>query len=99
VSAEEWSDFFASRKWFPQHFMQTYYRYFKKNGVVLATYGYFSQSAPQRVGPNSPIWFVNPIFPGKSLVPHADGSIMENPLWFQDFVDAAKSGKSKLTTH
>ena len=99
VSAKEWSDFFASRKWFPQHFMQTYYRYFKQNGVVLATYGYFSQSAPQNVGPNTPIWFVNPIFPGKSLLPHSDGSVMENPLWFQDFVNAARSGQSKLTTH
>jgi hypothetical protein len=99
VSAKEWSDFFASRNWFPQHFMQTYYRYFKKYGVVLATYGYFSQSAPQKVGPDSPIWFVNPIFPAKSLLPHSDGSIMENPLWFQDFVNAVKKGQSKLSTH
>lgn len=67
--------------------------YIKNNGVVLATYGYFSQSAPQKVGPNTPTWFVNPIFPGKSLLPHADGSVMENPLWYQDFVDAAKMGK------
>jgi hypothetical protein len=95
VSAQEWNDFFASRKWFPKHFMQTYYRYFKKNGVVLATYGYFSQSAPQKVGPGTPIWFINPIFPGKSLLPHADGSVMENPLWYQDFVDAANTGKKR----
>ena len=99
VSSREWSDFFASRNWFPKHFMQTYYRYFKNNGVVLATYGYFSQSAPQKVGPNSPIWFVNPIFPGKSLLPHSDGSIMENPLWYRDFVDAVKSGQSKTATY
>jgi hypothetical protein len=97
VSAQEWSDFFASRKWFPQHFMQTYYRYFQKYGVVLATYGYFSQSAPQKVGPETAIWFVNPIFPGKSLLPHSDGSIMENPLWFQDFVQAAEKGQTKST--
>jgi hypothetical protein len=93
VSTQEWSDFFASRKWFPKNFMQTYYRYFAKSGVVLATYGYFSQSAPQKVGPGTPIWFVNPIFPGKSLLPHADGSIMENPLWFNDFVNSANKGK------
>jgi len=30
VSATEWSDLFASRAWFPRHFMQTYYRYFQK---------------------------------------------------------------------
>lgn len=99
VSAQEWNDFFASRKWFPQHFMLTYYRYFQKNGVVLATYGYFSQSAPQKVGPQTVIWFVNPIFPGKSLLPHADGSIMENPIWFQDFLDITERGRSKASTN
>jgi hypothetical protein len=97
VSEKEWSDFFASRTWFPQHFMQTFYRYFEKNNVVLATYGYFSQSAPQKVGPGTPIWFINPIFPGKSLLSQSDGSITGNPLWFQDFVNAAKSGKSKAS--
>lgn len=54
VSAQEWEAMFTSRKWFPQHFMQTYFRYFHKYGVVLATYGFFSQSAPLKMGPNSP---------------------------------------------
>lgn len=92
VTATEWADFFDSRKWFPHHFMKTFYHYFQKNGVVLATYGYFSQAAPKNVGPETPIWFVNPIFPGKSLIPHPDGSIMENPLWFSDFVDIVTEG-------
>lgn len=93
VSAVEWNDFFASRSWFPQHFMQTYYRYFRKYGVVLATYGYLSQSAPQKMGPNSPTWFINPIFPMKSLKEQADGSFTPNPLWFDDFTDIINKGK------
>ena len=93
VSAKEWKDFFDSRKWFPQHFMKTYYRYFKKYGVVLATYGFLSQSAPKNVGPKTGIWFINPIFPGKSLLPQPDGSITPNPLWFDDFTDIVNEGK------
>lgn len=93
VSSTEWNDFFASRTWFPQHFMKTYYRYFQKYGVVLATYGYLSQSAPAKMGPGSPTWFINPIFPMKSLLPMADGSYSPNPLWYQDFVDIVNNGK------
>ncbi|MFY7839677.1 MAG: hypothetical protein ACOVP7_05345 [Lacibacter sp.] len=93
VTAKEWNDFFASRTWFPQHFMQTYYRYFQQYGVVLATYGYLSQSAPQKMGPNSPTWFINPIFPMKSLKEQPDGSFTPNPLWFDDFNDSINKGK------
>ncbi|UPK72070.1 hypothetical protein [Chitinophaga filiformis] len=95
VSSDEWADLFASRSWFPPHFMQTYYRYFRKYGVVLATYGYLSQSAPAKVGPGTAIWFVNPIFPMKSLQPQADGSYTPNPLWFNDFIDIVNHGKKK----
>ena len=95
VPAKEWEDMFASRTWFPPHFLQTYYRYFEKYGVVLATYGYFSQSAPKKMGPESPTWFVNPIFSAKSLLPHEDGTYMENPLWFADFTDIVNKGKTK----
>lgn len=93
VSSTEWNDFFASRTWFPQHFMQTYYRYFQKYGVVQATYGYLSQSAPAKMGPDSPTWFINPIFPMKSLQPQADGSYTPNPLWYDDFVDIVNRGR------
>src|SRR5690606_5844556 len=93
VSAREWEDMFASRTWFPQHFMLTYYRYFQKYGVVLATYGFLSQSAPKKMGPKSPTWFINPIFPMKTLQPQPDGSFTPNPLWFNDFVDIINRGK------
>jgi hypothetical protein len=96
VSSTEWNDFFASRTWFPQQFMQTYYRYFQKYGVVLATYGYLSQSAPAKMGPDSPTWFINPIFPMKSLQPMPDGSYSPNPLWYQDFVEIVNKGKQHV---
>lgn len=93
VAAGEWEAMFASRTWFPQHFMKTYYRYFEKYGVVLATYGYLSQSAPEKMGPGSPTWFINPIFPMKSLKAQADGSYTPNPLWFHDFCEIVNKGK------
>jgi hypothetical protein len=95
VSAGEWADLFASRSWFPPHFMQTYYRYFRKYGVVLATYGYLSQSAPVRVTPGTAVWFINPIFPMKSLQLQANGSYTPNPLWFDDFINIVNHGKNK----
>lgn len=93
VSAKEWEEMFASRTWFPEHFLKTYYRYFQKYGVVLATYGFLSQSAPQKMGPDSPTWFINPIFPMKSLIPRPDGSYTANPLWFDDFCAIINEGK------
>ncbi|HEY8896846.1 MAG TPA: hypothetical protein VIM79_18615 [Niastella sp.] len=93
VSAEEWKALFDSRKWFPQHFMLTYYRYFQKYGVVLATYGYLSQDAPKKMRPDSPTWFINPIFPFKSLKTLPDGSHRANPLWFEDFITIVNRGK------
>jgi hypothetical protein len=93
VTDTEWAEMFASRTWFPLHFMRTYYRYFQQYGVVLATYGYLSQSAPQKMGPDSPTWFINPIFPMKSLKPQPDGSFTPNPLWFDDFVMVINKGK------
>ncbi|WEK37444.1 MAG: sulfatase-like hydrolase/transferase [Candidatus Pseudobacter hemicellulosilyticus] len=93
VSATEWQDLFDSRTWFPKHFLLTYYRYFQKYGVVLATYGYLSQSAPARMDADSPTWFINPIFPFKSLQKQADGSHTPNPLWFDDFVTIVNKGR------
>lgn len=96
VSAEEWKAMFDSRKWFPQHFLLTYYRYFQKYGVVLATYGYVSQDAPKKMRPDSPVWFINPIFPFKSLKTQPDGSHTANPLWYEDFVTIVNMGRGSL---
>jgi hypothetical protein len=100
VSSTEWTELFDTRKWFIPHAMETYYRYFHKYGVVLATYGYLSQSAPANVGPNTAVWFVNPIFACKSLLPDANGDCAANPLWYADFVDIVNKGKrTHVATH
>jgi hypothetical protein len=75
--------------------MLTYYRYFERYGVRLATYGFVSQYAPPVVPPNSSAWFINPIFPAKSLPPNADGSFTPNPLWMDDFVAIVSKGRAK----
>ncbi|GAB3908331.1 hypothetical protein [Mucilaginibacter boryungensis] len=94
VTATEWAELFDSRKWFFPHALQTYYRYFKQYGVVLATYGYMSQSAPANVKPGTGVWFVNPIFACKSLKRDANGDCAANPLWYADFVDIVNKGKA-----
>ena len=93
VSPDEWAAMFASRSWFPPHFLLTFYRYFQTYGVALATYGFLSQYAPAHVPADGLAWFINPIFPFKSLPLNADGSYPRNPLWFDDFVSIVKRGR------
>lgn len=99
VGAAEWAEMFSTRKWFIPHALETYYRYFQRYGVVLATYGYMSQSAPANVRPNTPVWFVNPIFACKSLKPEINGDCAANPLWYADFVDIVNKGKLARKKH
>jgi hypothetical protein len=63
--------------------------------VVLATYGYLSQDAPKNMRPDSPTWFINPIFPFKSLKTQPDGTHTANPLWVDDFITIVKWGGRK----
>lgn len=93
VSSEEWAALFASRPWFPQGFMLTFYSHFQRNGVRLATYGYVSQYAPPTVPPDGMAWFINPIFIQKSLPPGPDGAAPANPLWFDNFVAIVNRGR------
>ncbi|MBL8209568.1 MAG: hypothetical protein JNK87_02595 [Bryobacterales bacterium] len=93
VSAEEWAAMFASRPWFPPHFLRTYRRYFEQYGVKLATYGFVSQYAPRIVPPDGMAWFINPIFIPKTLPPGPKGEVPANPLWFDDFIDIVNQGR------
>ncbi|WP_146746571.1 hypothetical protein [Sinomicrobium soli] len=86
VSPEEWEALFATRSWYPQHYLNIYFDRFEKYGVVLATYPLFQQSCPENMTADSPAWFINPIFCQKSLLPAADGSVSENPLCHKDFI-------------
>lgn len=95
VSAEEWAALFATRDWFTPRFLLTCYEYFQRYHVRLATYGFVSQYAPPVVPANGMAWFLNPIFPQKSLPLAEDGSYPTNPLWFDDFVTIVKQGTPK----
>ncbi|MCM8568304.1 hypothetical protein NE848_02875 [Gramella jeungdoensis] len=94
VSPEEWDAMFATREWFPQHYLQIYFDRFEKYGVVLATYPLFQQSCPENMTPNSPAWFINPIFCQKSLELQPDGAFSPNPLCFEDFVTLVKENRN-----
>lgn len=94
VSPEEWDAMFATREWFPQHYLQIYFDRFEKYGVVLATYPLFQQSCPENMTPNSPAWFINPIFCQKSLELQPDGSFSPNPLCFKDFVSLVNENRN-----
>ncbi len=93
MDAEEWQAMFATRKWFPADALMIYYKAFKENGVVLATYGYISQFADANLNSNSHGWFINPIFPRKTLKPQPDGDWTPNPLWIKDFTEIVNEGK------
>ena len=95
VSVEEWAALFASRTWFPPHYLRQYYSLFKKYGVTIGTFPLFQQSAPKNMTANSPMWFINPIFCQISLKKQADGSISKNPICFDDFVELVEKGKKK----
>lgn len=95
VSVDEWTALFASRTWFPPHYLRQYYALFQKYGVTIGTFPLFQQSAPKNMTANSPMWFINPIFSQISLKKQADGSISKNPICFDDFVELVEKGKKK----
>ncbi|MEO1013267.1 MAG: hypothetical protein AAFX53_18390 [Bacteroidota bacterium] len=95
VGQQEWANMFATRDWFPKHNFKIYYNRFEKFGVVLATYPLLQQSCPEKMTPESPAWFINPIFCQKSLVKNEQGDFSTNPLHFDDFVELVEKGKAK----
>ena len=95
IAAEEWQAMFNTRSWFYPHTLQTFYHYFQRYHVILATYGLFIPQAPKKMTPESPSWFINPIFACKTLIPEKDGSCAKNPLWYNDFISIVNQGKNK----
>lgn len=93
VSPEEWNSMFDTRAWYPNHYLKIYFDRFRKYGVVLATYPLLQQSCPEDMTPNSPAWFINPIFCQKSLELQQDGSFSPNPLCFEDFIELVNENR------
>lgn len=94
VTPGEWNELFATREWFPQHYLLEYYKYFQKYGVVLATYPILQQSCPKNMGPNSPAWFINPVFCQTTLTLTDKGEYSENPLCYDDYLKIIQIGKN-----
>jgi hypothetical protein len=90
MSPQEWKDLFYSRDWFPKNYLQVYREKYKQYGVTLATFPLFQQSCPQNMRPDSPMWFINPVFSQKSLMIQEDGSFSPNPLVFEDYITWAR---------
>lgn len=95
VNSDEWQALFESRTWYPMNYLLKYYEFFKRYGVVLATYPLFQQSCPENMKPNSPMWFINPIILQKSLTIKPNGTFTENPLNYSDFINIVQLGKKK----
>lgn len=95
ISQEEWQAMFESRNWYPKNYLKRYYDYFRKYGVLVATYPLFQQSCPENMTANSPMWFVNPIIGQKSLQKQPDGTFSPNPLNYNDFLELVEKGKKQ----
>ncbi|GAB3576724.1 hypothetical protein GCM10027345_13720 [Hymenobacter daeguensis] len=93
VSPEEWAALFASRPWNLAHHLMQFDALYRKYNVTLSTYPLFQQSCPENMKPDSPMWFINPIFLQKSLKKQLNGEISANPLSFDDFRTIANRGK------
>jgi hypothetical protein len=86
----QFQEMFDSQKWYPQHYLKTYQRYYKQYGVVLATYPLFQQGYAKYVKPDSESWFLNPIYLNKSYGVAENGEFVKNPLSYDDFINWVK---------
>jgi len=95
VTKEEWKAFFDSRSWYPKHYLKTYFAFYQKYGVRLATYPLLQQSCPKQMTANSQAWFINPIFCQHSILKDENGNYSPNPLCFDDFIELVEIGRAK----
>ncbi len=98
VSPAEWNACLASRSWYPENYIKTYFRYYRRYGVVMASYPLLQQYCPNKVTANSAAWFLNPIFCQKSLTLDAQGNYSRNPLVFTDFTDMVALNNESIPT-
>jgi len=86
VIPAQWEELFLSQDWYPANYLLTYNRYFKRYGVVLATYPLLQQGFAKQVKPTSDSWFLNPLFLQKSFGLTEKGEYVKNPLVYGDFL-------------
>ena len=85
--------FFASQPWYVPHYLKTFYRYYQRYGVVLATYPLLQQGYAKKVTPHTPSWFLNPLFLQKSFGKNKAGAFDANPLVYKDYMDLLNRGR------
>ncbi|TZF82274.1 hypothetical protein FW774_16450 [Pedobacter sp. BS3] len=93
IPYQQWEEMFLSQSWYIPHYLNTYYRYFKQNNVVLATYPLLQQGYVKRVTPASDSWFLNPLFLQKSFGLNSNGEFYTNPLVYTDYINLLQKTK------
>lgn len=93
VPHSAWQQLFLSQPWYVPHYLDTYYRYYQKYHVVLATYPLLQQGYSKRVTPATPSWFLNPLYLQKSLGKDAGGNYYPNPLVYDDYMRLLEEGR------
>lgn len=90
IPHHQWEEMFLSQDWYPPHYLNTYYRYYRKYGVVLATYPLLQQGYAKNVTPSSASWFLNPLYLQKSYGLNDHHEYYINPLSYPDFIKLLK---------
>lgn len=90
VPYQQWEEFFLSQDWYIPGYLKTYYRYFKKYNVTLATYPLLQQGFAKIVTEKSASWFLNPLFLQKSFGLNNKGEYYVNPLSYPDYIELMK---------
>jgi hypothetical protein len=91
IPHQQWEEMFLSQDWYPAHYLKTYYRYFTKYNVALATYPLLQQGFDKDVQVKSASWFLNPLFLQKSFRLNSQREYYINPLSYLDFTSLLKN--------
>lgn len=94
IPYEQWAEMFRSQSWYVPHYLNTYFRYFKKYHVVLATYPLLQQGFRKQVTPKTPSWFLNPLYLQKSFGKDTSGHYYVNPLVYDDYLRLLQQGRN-----
>lgn len=93
IPYSQWEEMFLSQSWYVPHYLNTYYRYFRQNNVVLATYPLLQQGFVKQVKSDSDSWFLNPLFLQKTFGLNDEGVYYTNPLVYTDYINLLRKDK------
>lgn len=90
IPHEQFGEMFLSQDWYVPNYLNVYHRYYKKYGVVLATYPLVQQGFDHTLIKTSPTWFLNPLFLQKSYALNQNNEYVTNPLSYPDYITLLK---------